>query len=64
VSIGTRFSPQEAVAWGGEELIDDSGFAGNLAEARYLRAKLRIPAGTTWRYARAVQAEGQPAGEE
>ncbi len=64
VTIGTRFSPQEAVAWGGEEIIDDTGFAGNLAEARYLRAKLRIPAGTTWRYARAVQAEGQPAGEE
>lgn len=64
VSVGTRFSPQEAVAWLAEELIDDTGFAGNIAEARYLRAKLRVPAATTWRYARAVQAEAQPAGEE
>jgi len=64
VTIGTRFGPQEAVTWLDEEMIDDTGFAGNLAEARYLRGKLRIPAGTTWTYARGIQASQQAAGEE
>lgn len=64
VTLGTRFSPQEAVSWGGEEIIDDSGFTGNLAEARYVRGRLRIPANTVWTYAKSMQAEAQPAGEE
>lgn len=64
ITVGTRFSPQEVVAWDAEEIIDSTGFTGNLAEARYLRGKLRVPAATTWRYARELQYEGQPAGEE
>lgn len=63
-TLGVRFGPQDAVVWGDEAIIDDTGFCGNMAEGRYLRGRLRIPAATEWTYARSMQAEAQPAGEE
>lgn len=63
VSVGSRISPQATVAYSTETAIDDQGYAPQLVETRYARAKCRFPAGSTWLYARSVQPDAQPAGE-
>ena len=63
VSSGSRLSPQATVVYSDETTIDDQGWAPQLVETRYARAKCRLPAGSTWLYARAVQPDAQLAGE-
>jgi hypothetical protein len=64
VSIGYRKRPQDAVTYSTETAIDDNtGQAPQLVESRYLKARLRIPAGSDWTYARGVKPEVQIAGE-
>lgn len=63
ISVGSRLSPQATVAYSSETALDNQGYAPQLVETRYARAKCRIPAGSPWTYARSVQPDAQPAGE-
>lgn len=63
VSVGSRMSPQATIAYSAESAVDDQGYAPQLVETRYARAKCRFPAGSTWLYARGVQPDAQPAGD-
>lgn len=63
LSIGSRMSPNAAISYSAESSMDVQGFAPQLVESRYNRAKVRIPAGSTWSYCRGVQPEAQPAGD-
>lgn len=63
VSIGGRLNAQAAIAYGAESGLTPQGDCPQLIETRYARAKLRIPAASTWTYARAVQPSAQPAGD-
>lgn len=63
VSVGCRIGPQAALTYTGESQADDQGFCGILVETRYARARMRLPAGTVWTYARGVQPDAIPAGE-
>lgn len=63
ISLGSRYFPSDSVSYTTESGIGDDGTCGQLLEARYIRGRMRIPAGSTWTYAKSVQAVGQPAGE-
>lgn len=64
VSIGARNTAQEDPVYSTENAIDSQqGQAGALVEGRYLKARLRFPAGSTWTYANGVMPDGQLAGE-
>lgn len=64
VSVGYRNTAQAAVAYSTEQSIDtQQGQAGALIEGRYLKGRLRCPAGSTWTYAAGMEPEGQVAGE-
>ena len=62
-SIGWRNSPQALPTYTAEVAIDDQGQAPINIESRYQRAHIRIIAGTSWTFARGVQADSQQAGE-
>lgn len=62
-SIGFRMSAQEAISYTAETQVNSHGECPQIIEAQYAKARLRIPAGSTWRYARGVRPEVQPAGE-
>ena len=63
ISIGSRLNAQAAVAYSAESSLTAQGDCPQLVEARYARAKLRIPAASVWSYARAVQPESVMAGD-
>jgi hypothetical protein len=64
ISIGGRLNAQAAVSYSAESgLIPNIGDCPQLVETRYARAKLRIPAGSIWTYARGVQPESVTAGD-
>ena len=63
ISIGSRLNAQAAVAYSAESALTAQGDCPQLVEARYSRAKLRIPAASAWTYARAVQPESVMAGD-
>lgn len=62
-SIGYRMVPSGSVVYTAETLITDNGTCPQLLEARFNKARLRIPAGSTWKYARGIRPEAQAAGE-
>lgn len=62
-SIGFRMTAQEAISYTAETQVNSHGECPQIIEAQYAKARLRIPAGSTWRYARGVRPEVQPAGE-
>lgn len=63
VSLGGRMNAQAAVVYGAESTVNEQGDCPQTLESRYIRGRLRIPAGSTWTYARGLQPEVQPAGE-
>jgi hypothetical protein len=63
ISIGGRLNAQAAVTYSAESAMSGNGDCPQLVETRYARAKLRIPAGATWTYARAIQPSSVPAGD-
>lgn len=64
VSVGYRNVAQGAITYTAEAAIDtQQGQAPVLVESRYMKARLRCPAGSTWSYARGIQPEVQAAGE-
>jgi hypothetical protein len=64
VSIAYRNVPQSASTYSSETPIDTAqGQAPCLVEARYIRGRLRCPAGSEWSYAKGLQPEVQDAGE-
>jgi hypothetical protein len=53
-SIAVREGLQASPAYNGEQPMDVRGFVPARADCRYARAKIRIPAGTTWTYVRGI----------
>lgn len=64
VSIGGRMTAQAASIYTAESAINATGEAPLLTETRYAKARLRIPAGAVWTYARGVQPEAVLAGNQ
>lgn len=58
-AVVARDNLNEAATTGDESAIDDDGFCPLLEEARFARAKLRIPAGTAWTFARGIEPDFQ-----
>ena len=50
ISIAMRDNLNSSATYGNESDINADGYAPVLEEGRYLRAKMRIPAGTEWTY--------------
>jgi hypothetical protein len=63
MSIGYRNSKNGTIVYTDESAIDDMGWAAQLVESRYQRAKMRAPYGSSWTYAMGVQPDGQAAGD-
>lgn len=64
VSVAFRNVAQGTFTYTAENAIDTAqGQAPCLAEGRYMKARLRCPAGSTWTYALGLQPESQPSGE-
>ena len=62
-SVVTRVSAQGARVISTPVPIDANGLSGACVEARYMRGRLTLPAGTAWSYARGMQPLTQPASE-
>jgi len=62
-SIGYRNQAQEAVNYTPEIAINSRGDCSVNIEAQFLKARIRVPAGSVWRYIRGVIANAQPAGD-
>lgn len=63
LSIGYRNNKQATLLYTDEFAMDDMGWAPCLIEARYQRAKLRAPYGSSWTYAVSIEPEAQAAGD-
>jgi hypothetical protein len=63
VSVVTRQTPAGPRTISTPVTIDANGLAGVCLEARYMRGRLELPAGTVWSYARGLQPATQPGGE-
>jgi hypothetical protein len=64
-SVSYRDNPQSAYNYTAEVGIDQTGtclVSGGGIDTRYSRAKIRIPAGTVWTYASAIEADGVQTG--
>lgn len=62
-SLGYRKRPMDAIVYTGEAAVTAYGSCPLTQEARYAKARMRIPAGSTWTYARGIRPDVQPAGE-
>lgn len=62
-SIGYRMRAQDAVAFTEEIVVNEGGLCPITLEARYCKGRLRIPAGSLWRYARGIKPDIGVAGE-
>jgi len=62
-SIGYRNTAQGAVSYTAETAINGRGDCPVNIEAQFMKARLRIPAGSTWRYARGIRPNAQQAGD-
>lgn len=63
ISIGCRLNANASSTYTDESTVDANGNCGITVETRYAKARLRIPAASTWTFARGVQPEAMPAGE-
>jgi hypothetical protein len=61
-SVGYRMRPMDVIAYTPETLVNTEGDCPQQIEARFAKARLRIPAGSTWRYARGIRPDVQEAG--
>lgn len=61
-SIGYRMRPMDVIAYTDETLVNSEGDCPQMIEARFCKARIRIPAGSTWRYARGVKPDVSAAG--
>lgn len=61
-SVGYRFTPSAAVQYTAETLVNGEGECPQVIEARYCKGRLRIPAGSVWRYARGIRPDVSAAG--
>lgn len=62
-SVVTRHTPSSPRVISTPSTIDANGLAGICVEARYMRGRLELPAGSVWTYARGLQPETVPAGD-
>lgn len=62
-SVGMRMNPSAEVEYSPEVQIDDQGWAEAYVESRYVRGRLRCPAGSDWSYATGIQPDVGLAGE-
>lgn len=64
-SVSYRDNPQASYNYTPEVLIDPTGtclVTGGGIDTRYARGRIRIPAGTVWTYAMAIEPDGAPTG--
>lgn len=64
VSIGHRANPRVAPSYTAEQTVDVDSRAFPIIEDRYLRARVRFPAGSVWTFATGVQPDGAFGGTE
>lgn len=62
-SIGYRMRPMDAISYTAETLVNSEGDCPQQIEARFAKARVRIPAGSVWKYVRGVKADVQTAGD-
>lgn len=62
VGIGTRGRLADSVTWGSDVAMNDMGESPQRADARYIRAVVKIPASTDWNHMRGVDVDAAPAG--
>lgn len=62
-SVGYRMRLQDTVLYTAETLVTANGICPQIIEAQYAKARLRIPAGSVWKYARGILPNVQAAGE-
>jgi hypothetical protein len=62
ISVSMRDRLNIAATYGEEAGLDDDGHVPVLEEGRYLRARLRLPAGTTWTYATGIVPDNRRGG--
>ena len=63
VSVAMRDNLRIDATYGSEAEMDDDGYVPVLEEGRYLRAKLRVPAGTIWTYATGIVPDSKRIGK-
>jgi hypothetical protein len=61
-SVGYRMRPMDVISYTTETQVNTEGDCPQQIEARFAKARLRIPAGSTWRYARGIRPDVQEAG--
>lgn len=62
-SVVSRGNLNETETEGEESEMDDDGYCPLLGEGRFARARIRIPAATSWSFVSGVDADAQRAGE-
>lgn len=62
-SVGYRMRAQDAISYTDESVVTDLGTCPQIIEALYAKGRLRIPAGSVWRYARGIRPVVQVAGD-
>ena len=62
-SIGYRIRPMDTIAYTDEQAVTEDGNCPVFVEGRYAKARMRIPAGSVWSYARGVRPDVQGAGD-
>ena len=62
-SVGYRNTAQGASLYTPEAAINERGDCCGVVEAQYMKARLRIPAGSAWTYARGIRPSAQVAGD-
>jgi len=62
-SIGYRIRPMDTIAYTDEQAVTEDGNCPVFVEGRYAKARMRIPAGSVWSYARGVRPDVQAAGD-
>ena len=62
-SIGYRNQAQAPILYTGESAINSRGDCPVNVEAKFMKARVRIPAGSTWKYIRGVKPNVQAAGD-
>lgn len=62
-SIGHRNQAQGAIVYTGETAINGRGDCPVNVEAQFMKARLRVPAGSVWTYARGIEPNVQAAGD-
>lgn len=62
-SVAGRENLNATPAYAAEQSLNDQGFIPARLSTRHVRAKIRIPAGTTWTYATGIDVMAEPDGE-